>query len=238
MSVQQRIAFGERAGQKVRRLGSGFGVEGESPTLTGTRCARVHGFSLHANTQIPAPRRDQLERLIRYTARGAVSLERLEQDVNGALTYTFTRAWSDGTMRIKLSPLELLEKLAALVPPPRVHQVRYGGCLAAPSKLRGAITPTPRQQGIEAAASPASSRFGWARLLKRVFDIDMERCPRCHQGALRLIAAITEPSVIRRLLTPLKLAALPPPIAPARLVQEHFAWVSAYITDGDGMVGP
>jgi hypothetical protein len=54
---------------------------------------------------------------------------------------------------------------------------------------------------------------------------------------LRLIAAITEPSVIRRL-TPLKLAALPPPIAPARLVQEHFAWVSAYITDGDGMVGP
>jgi hypothetical protein len=66
----------------------------------------------------------------------------------------------------------------------------------------------------------------------------MERCPRCHQGALRLIAAITEPSVIRLLLTPLKLAVLPPPVAPARLVQEPFAWVSAYITDGDGMVGP
>jgi Putative transposase len=124
MSVQQRIAFGERAGQKVRRLGSRFGVEGESPTLTGTRCASVHGFSLHANTQIPAHRRDQLERLIRYTARGAVSLERLEQDVNGALTYTFTRAWSDGTMGIQLSPLELLEKLAAWVLPPRVHPVR------------------------------------------------------------------------------------------------------------------
>jgi hypothetical protein len=133
MSVQQRIAFGERAGQKVRRLGSGFGVEGESLTLTVTRCASVHGFSLHANTQIPAHCRDQLERLIRYTARGAVSLERLEQDVNGDLTYTFTRAWSDDTMGIKLSPLELLEKLAAWVPPPRVHQVRDGSCLAAPS---------------------------------------------------------------------------------------------------------
>ena len=33
-SVQQRIAFGERAGQKVRRLGVGFGAEGETPTLT------------------------------------------------------------------------------------------------------------------------------------------------------------------------------------------------------------
>src|SRR6266446_4126759 len=75
-SVQQRIAFGARAGQKVRRIGSGFGYEGEAPTLTGTRCASVQGFSLRANTQVPAHRRDQLERLIRYTARGAVSLER------------------------------------------------------------------------------------------------------------------------------------------------------------------
>ena len=40
-SVQQRIAFGERAGQKVRRIGAGFGSEGEAPTLTGPRCASV-----------------------------------------------------------------------------------------------------------------------------------------------------------------------------------------------------
>ena len=113
-SVQQRIAFGERAGQPVRRIGSGFGSEGERPTLTGTRCASVHGFSLHANTLVPAHRRDQLERLLRSTARGAVSLERLERDANGDLLYTFTRPWSDGTAGIKLSPLELLEKLAAL----------------------------------------------------------------------------------------------------------------------------
>jgi hypothetical protein len=72
-----------------------------------------------------------------------------------------------------------------------VHQVRYGGCWAAHSKLRDAITPTPRQQGIESVASPASSRCGWARLLKRVFSIDLERCPRGLEGTLRIIAAIT-----------------------------------------------
>jgi hypothetical protein len=96
-SVTQHIAFGERAGEKVRRIGSGFGYEGERPALTGPRCASVHSFSLHANTEIPEHRRDQLDRLIRYIARGAVSLERLTEDDNGGLVYMFTRPWSDGT---------------------------------------------------------------------------------------------------------------------------------------------
>jgi len=227
-SVQQRIAFGERTGQQVRRIGAGFGSEGERPLLSGALCASVHGFSLHANTQVPAHRRDQLERLIRYTARGAVSLERLEQDANGDLVYTFTHPWSDGTTGIRLSPVELLEKLAALVPLPRVHLVRYGGCLASHSHLRGAIIPTPRQQGIdEEATDTGSTRWTWARLLKRVFALDMARCPWCQRGALRIIAAITHGEVIRKILQHLKLSADPPPIAPARVRQEAFAWSSA-----------
>ena len=222
-SVQQRIAFGERAGQKVRRIGSGFGYEGESPTLTGTRCASVNGFSLHANTHVPPHRRDELERLLRYTARGAVSLERLEVNADGDLLYTFTRPWSDGTTGIKLSPLELLEKLAALVPLPRLHLVRYGGCLAPHSNVRAALIPTPRQQGVEEPKdSTASPNWSWARLLKRVFGIDMERCPVCQQGRLRIIAVITERSVIKKILRHVKLAVDPPPIAPAR--QAAFAW--------------
>jgi hypothetical protein len=224
-SVQQCIAFGERAGQQVRRIGAGFGAEGEVPRLTGTRCASVQGFSLHANTQVPAHRRDQLERLLRYTARGAVSLERLTQDANGDLVSTFTHPWSDGTTGIRLSPMELLEKLAALVPLPRVHLVRYGGCLAPHSHLHGAIVPTPRQQGLDEEATdtgaPHSSR---ARLLKRVFAVDRARCPWCQRGSLRIIAAITHGEVIRTILRPLKLAVDPPPIAPARVRQEAFAW--------------
>jgi hypothetical protein len=226
-SVQQRIAFGERAGQKVRRIGSGFGYEGERPALTGARCASVHGFSLHANVSVPAHRRDQLERLIRYTARGAVSLERLEEDANGDLLYTFTRPWSDGTTGIKLSPLELLEKLAALVPLPRMHLVRYGGCLAPHSQLRRLITPTPRQQGAGAPeAGNASPHWSWARLLKRVFAFDLERCPACGRGTLRIIAAITQGDVIRKILRHLKLATDPPPVAEARAYQATFAWTS------------
>ena len=64
-SVQQRIACGEQAGQQVRRIGSGFGREGEAPTLIGPRCASVQGFALHANTQVPAHRQDQIACLLR-----------------------------------------------------------------------------------------------------------------------------------------------------------------------------
>jgi hypothetical protein len=227
-SVQQRIAFGERAGQKVRRIGAGFGVEGEAPTLTGPRCASMQGFSLYTNTQVPAHRRDQLERLIRYTARGAVSLERLAQDANGDLVYTFTPLWSDGTTGMRLSPIELLEKLAALVSLPRVHLVRYGGCLASHSHLRGAIIPTPRQQGVEDQEDRmASPRWSWARLLKRVFTLDMACCPWCQRGVLRIIAALTQGEVIWKILRHLKLAVDPPSIAPACVRQEAFAWSSA-----------
>jgi hypothetical protein len=224
-SVKQRIAFGERAGQQVRRIGSGFGYEGERPELVGPRCASVHGFSLHANTQIPAHRRDQLERLIRYTARGAVSLERLEEDANGELVYTFTKPWADGTTGIKLSPLELLEKLAAIVPLPRAHLVRYAGCLAPHSKLRDAIIPTPRQQGVDGEeAKTGTPYWHWARLLGRVFNLAMATCPFCRRGSLRIIAAITQESVITRILRHCKLASVPPPIAPARCRQELFAF--------------
>jgi len=63
----------------------------------------------------------------------------------------------------------------------------------------------------------AKGRMRWAQLLKRVFDIDIERCPHCG-GQLKLIAAIEDAAAIARILTHLGLAALTPPRAPARRV--------------------
>ena len=57
--------------------------------------------------------------------------------------------------------------------------------------------------------------MGWARLLKRVFDIDLEHCAQCG-GELMIIAAVEEPAVIVRILTHLGLPACAPPPAPAR----------------------
>ena len=54
-----------------------------------------------------------------------------------------------------------------------------------------------------------------ARLLKRVFDIDLEPCPQC-VGDLKIIAAIKEPALIVRILKHLGLHARAPPRSPAR----------------------
>ena len=66
------------------------------------------------------------------------------------------------------------------------------------AKLRAAIVPSPAQQATEHAADHAHAqgapaRMSWARLLKRVFDIDIEHCPNCG-GSLKIIAAIEDPA--------------------------------------------
>jgi hypothetical protein len=127
---------------------------------------------------------------------------------------------------MRLAPLELLEKLAALVPLPHVHLVRYGGCLAPHSHLRGSVIPTPRQQGVDAETATRSPCWSWARLLHRVFALDLARCPFCQRGVLRLMAVITQGAVIRKILRHLKRAADPPPIAPAHTRQTMCDWVA------------
>jgi hypothetical protein len=59
-------------------------------------------------------------------------------------------------------------------------------------------------------------RIGWARLLKRVFDIDMQHCPNCGGGELKIVAAIVERPVLEKILTHLGLDPQPPPKGRAR----------------------
>jgi hypothetical protein len=86
--------------------------------------------------------------------------------------------------------------------------------------------PTPRQQGLDGEETPRSTPYWtWARLLKRVFALEMGTCPWCQRGVLRLIAVITQREVIRKILRHLKLAVDPPPIASAHARQAPFDWV-------------
>jgi hypothetical protein len=72
-----------------------------------------------------------------------------------------------------------MQRLAALVPRPRLHLIPFHGVLAPNAKLRGAVIPQPAQKDSAPAKKHTqgqATRMRWARLLKRVFDIEVERC--------------------------------------------------------------
>ena len=101
------------------------------------------------------------------------------------------------------------------MPRPRLHLIRFYGVLAPNARRRAAIVPGPAHKPSEQADAHAPTRMNWARLLKRVFAIDVEHCPQCG-GDFKIIAAIEEPAVIVRILTHLGLPARAPPRTPAR----------------------
>ncbi len=103
-------------------------------------------------------------------------------------------------------PLDFLARLAALVPRPRVNLTRYHGVFAPNSAHRALVTRAGRGKGRAGAARadvrPPAERHAamrWAQRLKRVFGIDIENCAGCG-GAMRIIACIEDPVVIKAIL--------------------------------------
>ena len=171
------------------------------------------GFSLDAGVHIEADDRSGLERLLRYCARPVFALERLRQIDPEHLVYERLKPGPGGSVSLLLTPLELIDRLAALIPPPRRHRHRYYGVLAPNAPLRAAVTalagakdkaPLPSAM-TEAAPAPESSatvpnapdeeaeepahrkaaRYVWALLLARIFGAGRAvRRQRCRDRAV------------------------------------------------------
>jgi ribosomal protein S27E len=204
-SIAYRVAMGPRAGQKAFTLQTVPPRLGEEESKG---VARAAGFSLHAGIGIEPQARGKLERLCRYVTRPAVAEERLALTERGDVRVRLKSAYRDGTTHVVLEPLDFLARLAALVPPPRMHLTRYHGVFAPRHALRAAITPAGRGRGArpaEGAERPVSRHvaMSWAQRLKRVFAIDIEHCRRCG-GKLRVIASIEDPALIERILAHLE----------------------------------
>jgi len=145
---------------------------------------------------------------------------------------------------IELAPFEFLDRLAALIPPPRRHRHRYHGVFAPNHPLRPAVTAlaignirkqrdpkTGEHAGVSATARSGccgaagtidakpchhdTSRIAWAKLLARLGEEFPLVCPNCG-GDIRLISFITDPGPIRKILTHLGEPLDPPHVSPAR----------------------
>jgi hypothetical protein len=129
------------------------------------------GFSVDAGVCIEAHDRAALERLLRYCARPPFAMERLRKE-GAALVYRCAKQRSEPTSdkrgakadELTLTPLELIDRIAALVPPPRTHRHRYFGVLAPNSPLRAAAVAlaTPQQpiKQVVVQTEPAATGEG------------------------------------------------------------------------------
>jgi hypothetical protein len=215
------------------------------------RCAFALGFSLHANVALAADDREALLRLVRYGARQAFSQQQLAELPDGRLRYTLKRPFGPGGARqLILEPTELLHRLAALCPRPYLNLTRFHGVFAPNANRRNEVCPQtssrrpahrhppPRQDKPPDTpllrlppGPPPRSRVPWAELLRRTYAVDVLKCPSCLTGTLAVLAFITDPSVVLRILSHLRLPTEVPATRPARLEpQLELDWELA---DGD-----
>jgi Putative transposase len=117
------------------------------------RCAFHEGFSLHANTHLHANDRQGLERLCRYGARDALALERFEEAQDGRITYRMKRPMPDGTTHLLFTGMELLRRLASLVPPPRMNLTLLHGVFTPGAQLRPFRVPAQAGPGEQESLS-------------------------------------------------------------------------------------
>ena len=172
---------------------------------------------------------------MRYIARPALSGDRLRRLPDGRVALRLKRPFANGATHVFYTPQTLIERLAALIPRPRSHRVRYHGVLAPASPLRAQVVPDgqkttpPRPRAGKKNAPPERRRsfrwILWAELLRRVFQVDALRCPRC-AGRMNVIAAIVKADVIAAILKCLGLPSAPPsprlPRPPPDLVEIPF----------------
>ena len=129
-----------------------------------------------------------LEYLGRYTHRTAISNERLVSAQADSVRFRY-KDYAHGERRriMQLEPIEFLRRFALHVLPRGFNRIRHYGLLANRNKatlLSRARAALQAPASSQRTGAPESVRAFW----QRVAGIDIERCPRCHHGTLRLIA--------------------------------------------------
>jgi hypothetical protein len=154
-SVAGRVATGPRAGRPVMRIGRDLYTA--EITSTGPLHAHLEGFDLHAAVGVPAGDRERLEHLCRYVLRPPIAQEALELTPEGKVLLRLRRPWTDGTRAILFEPTELLEKLAAMVPKPRINLLVYHGVFAPNARCRRSAVGWARADGACQAGVPQAA---------------------------------------------------------------------------------
>jgi hypothetical protein len=175
------------------------------------------GFALDCGTRIVEGDRDGLKRLLLYFLRPAVSLKNLTyKPEEGLVRYQVSKT-NGGPSYHEWPAAEFVGRVAALVPHPRKHMVRYYGALGPRSPLRAAVTAATRERATNAElergysvtpaakvtreARRAASAAGraWAACLRKIFEVDPVKCGKC-SGEMKHVSVILDDRELDRIL--------------------------------------
>ena len=135
---------------------------------------------------------------------------------------------------------EFLEKLAALIPPPKTHLVKWSGVFRSNSPIRSKIVLRPEiKKGFQfcddkesVSEKPRQKIHAWSKTLAQVFKIDVTSCSHC-PGKLTAIAAIKERDQVIRYLKHQGIDHDPPPRAPPKYRQQSLGFDEPEVLPSD-----
>lgn len=162
--------------------------EGREVTYFARAVGRVHddhagySFDLYARRGIAKGDAQGRLKLARYMLHPPLTDRQISRSADGRVLFTQDRPWQTPTKAVVLDPLDLLTKLALLVPPARSKTVRFHGVYAPNATLRdevlsyvAALQSIPQTGETQGHCRPIPV----AEVLRRHTGVDLTRCPHC-----------------------------------------------------------
>ena len=184
------------------------------------------GFSVKTTQRLAAGERARLERLARYATRVVLAVGALTLLDGGRVRVETAPDPRSGSTVLEMDRLDLVHAVCQQIPDAGMHMVRYYGAYSCRTRARLAEarsvlargTPTPDvppdpvellpaevsfEDALDSTApgsAQALRRQAWARMLRKVFEVDPMVCPRC-SVEMEVVAWITKPTVIDAILS-------------------------------------
>ena len=167
------------------------------------------GFSVHNRIRVKANDTEDRKQLARYMIRNPFALEKMTYDKQSGMVIYRSKFHASLKRNYQLLPaVKWLTLLLAHIPDKYEHLVRYYGFYS--NRARGERNTSSQTAdghttlALDETPMDRKAKASWARLIQKVYEADPLECPKCG-STMRLIAVIDDATVIRKILTHLRL---------------------------------
>ena len=155
------------------------------------------GFNVDGSVPVRAGDRQGRENISRYLIRAPFSVDKIQYSSREGSVIYRTRMVKGPNRNFQVyEPLDFLAAVRAHIPDRREHLVRYYGWYSSVQRgkrrKQGREAKPPEAPPIEDdTAGARAARRAWARLTKKIYEVDPLICPEC-AGPMRIISFIGE----------------------------------------------